>query len=176
MFAGEELAGAADAALDFVEHQQQPARVAKRPQPRQKRRRKDAQPAFSLNRFEQDARRFLRDRRLDGVKIAERDLIEALDGRPEPFKIFRVAARGDRRERAAMEGAFERDQPIAFGLSVDRMEFARRLDRALHGFRAGIGEKDQIGECGVAEPLGEPLGLRDAKEIGDMPRLFRRAL
>ena len=53
------------------------------------------------------------DRAFDRVKIAERNLIEAVDDRPETVEIFLLTAGGERRQRAAVERALEGDDAIA---------------------------------------------------------------
>jgi hypothetical protein len=54
-----------------------------------------------------------------------------------------------------------------------RMEYARHLDGALIGFRTGIHEENLVREARVDETLGEPLSVRDAHQIGDVPDLLR---
>ncbi len=111
---GEELAGAADAALHFIEDQQQAVLVAKLAQcacrswaatgP-------DA--AFALYRLDQDARRLGPIAAFERLNVAEGNLVEAFDLGAEAFEIFRLAAGGDGGERAAVKGALEGDEPIA---------------------------------------------------------------
>src|SRR5262245_20473844 len=109
---------AAHAALHLVEDEEQPASVAELAQAPQLLSRELAHAALALHRFEQDASGLIADRRLDGTGIAERHLVEALDLRTEPFEIFRLAAGGDRRKRAAVEGALEADEAIAVALAA----------------------------------------------------------
>ena len=116
---GEELAGAADAALDLVEDQQQAVLVAELAQAPQRLRREGADAALALHRLEQDRGGLGSDQLLGGVDVVEGDLVEAVDLRAEAFEIFRLAAGGDRRQRAAVEGAFEGDGAEALGMAVD---------------------------------------------------------
>ena len=118
-FIGEELAGAADAALDLVEDQQQAVLVAELAQAPQRLRREDADAALALHGLEQDRRGLGADQLLGGVDVVEGDLVEAFDLRAEAFEVFRLAAGGDRRQRAAVEGAFEGDGAEALGMAVD---------------------------------------------------------
>ena len=55
----------------------------------------------------------LADGRLDRVEIERRDLIETVDRRAETLEMLGLAPGGYGGERPAMEGAFERHQPIA---------------------------------------------------------------
>src|SRR5215470_2840123 len=70
-----------------------------------------------------------------------------------------------------MKGAFERDDAIALGLTIRRVELACGLDRALHGLGAGIAEEHELREARRAEPPRQPLRLRDAIEVGDVDQL-----
>ena len=102
---------------------------------------------------------------LDGTKIAERHLLEAIDRRPKTVEVFLVSGGGERRERAAMKGAFERDDAVALRAPVRRLVFTCRLDRTLHGLGAGILEKHHVGETCRAQAVGDPVGFRDLVEI-----------
>ena len=106
-----------------------------------------------------------------GGKIAERHLIEALDGGPEAFQVFRVAAGGDGGQRAAMEGAVEGDDAPALRVAADEVIAARGLDRRLAGFRARIAEEHLVGERRGDQPLGQPLLALDPIEVGRVPEL-----
>ena len=110
---------------------------------------------------------------LHRFEIAERHLVEAFDHGAEAFEIFLLSAGRERRERAAVERAFEGDDAVALGLAVHGLEFARGLDRAFHRLGAGIAEEDVVGEAFRAQPVGELLLLRHAEEIGDVDRLVR---
>ena len=134
-FIGEELAGAADAALHFVEDQEQAVLVAEFAQPLQRLRREAADAALALHGLEQDRRGLGSDQLLGGVDVVEGDLVEAVDLGAETFEIFRLAAGRDRRQRAAVEGAFEGDGAEALRMAVDIVIAARRLDGALRSPR-----------------------------------------
>ena len=55
--------------------------------------------------------------------VAEGDLVEALDLRPEAFEVFRLAARRDGGERAAVEGALEGDDAEPLRVAARRGQF-----------------------------------------------------
>ena len=90
---GEQLAGAADAGLHLVEDQEQAVLVAELAQAAQALRRHGADAALALDRLDQDGAGLGRDRRLQRLVIAERDLVEALDLRAEAFEILLSARR-----------------------------------------------------------------------------------
>ena len=117
-FIGEQFAGAPDAGLDLVEDQQQSVFVAELAQAAQEFRRQHAHPAFALDRLDQDRRGLRPDRRFHSFQIAGRDLIETVDLRAEALQIFRLTARGDCGQRAAVKGAFEGDDPEALGMAA----------------------------------------------------------
>ena len=130
-----------------------------------------ADAALALHRLDQDRGGFRGDRLGRSIDVVERHLVEAVDLGPEAFQIFLLAAGGDRRQRAAVEGAFEGDGAIALGMAVHVMVAARRLDRAFQRLGARIGEEDLVGEGVLDEPLGKPALVGDLVEIGDVPEL-----
>ena len=99
---------------------------------------------------------FRPDRGLDRIQVAERDW-----SKPRPsgrsLRVFRLAAGGDGRQRAAVEGALEGQHAIALGMAVDRLALARHLDRRFVRLGAGIGEENEVGEGGVGEAAREAL-------------------
>ena len=132
-----------------------------------------AHAALAHDRLDQDAGGLRPDRFLDRLEIGERHLVEAVDRRAEAFEIFLVAGRGDRRQRAAVEGAFEGDDAVALGLAVGELIFARHLDRAFDRLGAGVLEEHGVGKGRLAQPVGQPLAFRDAVQIRDVPELPR---
>ena len=170
---GEQLAGAPDAGLNLIEHQQQPVLIAQSAQLFQDLRRSDAHPALALDRLDQDRRGLRPELALDRLEIRERYLIEAFERRTKPFQVFLLPARRERRQRAAVKRPLEGDDPKALGLAADRVILARGLDRAFECLGAGIGEEHQVGERRRAQPFGEPLSLRNAEQVGDVPELLR---
>src|SRR5580700_2690976 len=112
--------------------------VAKLTQSTQEARRRGADPAFALNRFDQDCAGLRTDRGLHRLDIAERHRVEALDPGTEALEIFGIARRGDRRERASVKRPGESDDAVLFRMPAHRLIFARGLDRAFDGFRSGI--------------------------------------
>ncbi len=114
----------------------------------------DADAALALHRLNQNAGGLRPDRRLDGVVIGKRHLVEALHPGAEAFQVFILAAGGDRRQCAAVKGAFKGDQPEALRRAGRGVIAARRLDGAFHRLGAGIGEKHSIGKGRRDQPLG----------------------
>ena len=100
-------------------------------------------------------------RLLDRFDVVERHLVEAVHRRPVPLKIFFRAAGGERRQRAAVEGALESDDAIAFRMALGGMISAHHLDGALDRLGAGIGEEDEVGKALLAQPRRQPLAVRD---------------
>ena len=112
-FVREELAGASHAGLDLVEDQQQPVLVAELAQACRNcggGTRTPPSPWIGSIRIAPVSGV---DRRLSAFEIAEGDLVEAFDLRSEAFEIFLLPAGGERRQRAAMKGAFEGDDAEA---------------------------------------------------------------
>ena len=169
----EQLARPPHARLHLVEDQQQPVFVADLAQRPQFRRLDDPHAAFALDGLDQDAGRLRPDRLAHRLEVAERDLIEAIDLGAEAIEIFLLSACGDRRQRAAVESPFKRDQPVFLGLAARRVVLARHLDRALDRLGAGIREEDRVGECQLDQSLRQLLLFRHAVEIGGVPQLVR---
>ena len=170
---GKKLARAPHAALNLVEDEEQAALVTESPQRLEELRWSHSHAALALNGLDQDGGGRFAHRGLGRGKIAEWDLIEALDCRAEALEIFFLPAGGQGRESSAVEGALEGNDAELFRLAAGGMVFAGDLDRAFDGFGSGIVEKHEIREACRAKPLGQPLAFRNAIEIGDVPDLFR---
>ena len=173
MLISEQIAGAANAGLDLVEDQQQAVVVAQLAQRAQKCVRHDAHAALAHHRLDQDGGGLGPDGLLDRIEIGERHLVEARHRRAEAVEIFLVAGRGQRRQRAAVEGALEGDDAEPLGLAAGGLIFARHLDRALDRLGAGILKKHRVGKGRRAQPVGQPFAFRNAIEIRDVPDLLR---
>ncbi|CDX33909.1 hypothetical protein MPLA_1690011 [Mesorhizobium sp. ORS 3359] len=170
-FMREQLAGAADAALDLVEDQKQAVLVAELPQPFQGLRRHRANAALALHGLDQDGRGLRRDRLFRGIDVVKCNLVEAFDLGPEALEIFVLAAGGDRRQRAAVERAFEGDDAKTLWMALDELIAPGRLDGAFQRLGARIGEEHLVGKGGIDQPLAQPALFRDFVEIGDVPEL-----
>ncbi len=98
------------------------------------------------------------------------DLVEAVDLGAEALQILLLAAGRDGGKRTAVKGALEGDDAVALGPAVHIVEAARRLDRAFERLGTGIGEEHLVGEGRRGEPLAEPRLTGDLVEIGDVPQ------
>jgi hypothetical protein len=103
--------------LNLIKHQQQAVLVAKLSQRAQEGWRRDAHSAFALYRLNEYGRRSGTNCAFDCVEVAERHLVKTVDRRPEAFKIFLVTGGSDRRQCAAVEGAFEGNDAVALGFA-----------------------------------------------------------
>ena len=176
MFVGEELAGAGIAALDLVEDKHQVVLVGELAQAAQEFLARRADAAFALDRLDQEPGRMLVHRGLRGLEIVELDDVEARQQRCEAVAQLLLVGRADRAERAAVEGAAERDQLMLFRAPVMMVVTPRGLDRAFHRLGAGIGEEDGVGEGQLGEPGREGFALRAAIEVGDVDQRLRLLL
>ena len=168
---GEQLAGTADTGLDLVEDQQKAVVVAELAHCTQELGRDFADTALTLDRLDADRCGLRPDGRLQGVQVIGRHLVETGRLRTETLQVLRLAAGRDGRDGTAVEGPFESDDVEAIRLAIVVMVAARALDRRFHGFRAGIHEQDLFGESRVAQPLRQPLAIRDLVQIGGVPEL-----
>ena len=173
---GEEIAGAAHAGLHFVEGQQQAVFVAQRAQRLDETGRSRPHAALALHQFDQDTGGLRADGLLDGFEIAMRHLVETVHRRAEAFEIFRRAGRRQRRQRAAMEGALESDDAIAFGMPIGEVIVAHELDDAFHRLGAGITEEDEVGKAVLTQARRQPLAVRALEQVRHVPEPGRLLL
>ena len=166
---GKEMARAAHAALHLVEDQEQAVPVAQGPQPPQASRRNGPNATLALDRFDQDRRRFRSDHLFDRVVIGKGNLIEAVDLGSKAIEIFLLPARRQRRERPAVERAFEGEDPVAFRMAGGGVIFARHFDGAFKRFSPGIGEENGVGKTGVDQSAGKPFPVGNPVQIRSVP-------
>ena len=105
-----------------------------------------------------------------------RHLVEAVHRRAKAFEIFGGAGGSQRRQRAAVEGAFEGDDAIALGMALGGVIFARDLDGAFHRLGAGIAEEHEVGKALFAQPRRELLAVRALEQVRHVPELRRLLL
>ncbi len=156
-FMGEELAGAPDARLHLVEHQQQAEFVADLAEALQELDIGGAHAAFALHRLDQDRGRLRPDLGAHLVEVAEGAMVEAVDIGRIALEVFLIAGGREGRERAAMERAFEADHAVALRIAEIVLVFADQLQAAFDRLGAGIGEEDLVGEGRLGQALGELL-------------------
>lgn len=108
-FIGEELAGAPDAGLHLVEHQQQAVLVTELAQGSHGVKREHADAAITLHRLEQDGGGLGSDRRAHGIEIGEGNAIEARHHRLVALGELGLPAGGDRSHGATVEAVAEGD-------------------------------------------------------------------
>ncbi len=85
-FMGEEAPGAPEAALDFVEHEQQPMFVAEAPQALQELDAHGGDAALALDGLDEDGAGLRPDQRLDGLEVAGAVCLKPGMGGPKPSR------------------------------------------------------------------------------------------
>ena len=78
---------------------------------------------------------------------------------------------GERRERAAVEALFEREDRVSIRAVGLGCVLARGLDGALVRLGAGVGEEDALHARALAEELREIRGGRGVKQVRDVLHL-----
>ncbi len=116
------------------------------------------------------------DHLLHRFEIAMRHLVKAVHRRAKAFEILCGAGRSQRRQRAAMERAFEGDDAIALGMTLGGVILARDLDHALHRLGAGIAEEHEVGEALLAQTRGELVAIRALEQVRHVPQFCRLLL
>ncbi|MCY1486270.1 hypothetical protein D9M68_199090 [compost metagenome] len=169
---GEKLAGAADAGLNLVEDQEQAEFVAEGAQFLHEFLGRGTDAALALDRLDQDRGGLLGDRILDGRDVAERNLVEPWGLWPETFNVLLLTTGGDRRDRAAVEGALEGDDVKLLRLPLGEVVPPRRLDRAFQRFRTGIGEEDPIGKGYGGQAASKTFLTGNLVKVGKVPNLL----
>src|SRR5690606_24284343 len=102
-FVREELSGATDAALHFVEDEEYSVLVAQRADGAQVLIIGRTNAAFALNRFENDGRGLLVDDAGKRFDVVERNVVKTFRHRAKTFVIFRLSGRGQSAVSAAMK-------------------------------------------------------------------------
>ena len=140
----EELAGAAGADLDLVEHEEDALLIAQVTQALQEFLGSGTHAALALDRLGQDgADVFIHDV-LDGLEVVELSIAEA-GGQGLEVAVHRILAGGRAgREGAAVEGVLHRDDDEALGMAVILGVLAGELDLAFVGLSAGVGEQHLV--------------------------------
>ena len=164
---GEPLPGAADAGLDFIEHQQPRVAIAQVAQGLEITRRCDLYAAFALNRLDQnrhDARAVFALYLLQRGEIAERHFDEVPRQFVEAKPHRRAIAGGQRAEGAAMKRVgHDHHQRLfdAFTPAVQTRQFQRRFVR----FGAGVVEERALHARQHRQPFGQLLLPVDAVQV-----------
>ena len=172
-FEREQFAGAAESRLHLVEQQQQAVLVAHLPNAHQHVVGKHANAAFALDWLEQDRGGLGSDRGAQRGQVAEGHVVEAGNDRFVALRQLRLAAGGDRRHGASMEGIGKADDAPASGrggrLEIAAHELQRKVDR----LAARVREKRLVGEARGANAIGETLLAGNADQVRCVPERVR---
>ncbi len=171
-FMREQLARAAGAGLDLVENEQQAVLVTQRTQAAQKLGRRLAHAAFALDGLDHDGSRLGADGVSYGLEVAEGKVVEAVDLRAEAFEILLIAGGGERRQRAAVEGALECNDAPALRRARHIVIAARSLDGAFAGLGARIAEEHAVGKSRCNKALSQRFLPGDAIQVRCVPELL----
>ena len=150
----EELAGTADAGLDFIKDQQQTMCRGQFAQVPQELIRCWQDAGFPLDRLQHHGNGLVVDLPFNRIQIVQPRL-----GKPRHLRFEQgleglLARRRHRRQRPTVETAIKRDDLVG-AVSITCAVFARQLDRTLVGLRAGIGKEDAIEAALVDQCLGQ---------------------
>ena len=173
---GPELAAAAHAALDLVEHEQCVVPVAQRAQAGEITRGRRQHAAFALYRLHQHRGDIaVRHCHFHRGEVVVRAIAEAAGQRLEAFLVFRLRRRRDGGERAAVERALEREDHAAVrAASLRGGPAARELDRCFIRLGAGIAQVYALGKTGGFDEFFGELERRFADEdVARVPELAR---
>ena len=146
----EPLAGAADAALHLVDHEQRVDRVAGGSRGREVARRRGDDASLAECRLQEDRGGLVGDGRPQRLGVAVVNERHRAGQRLERRALGRVAGDGQCAQRAAVEAVVRGENLATVGQLTDD------LQRALVGFGAAVGEKDLSVPAGqLHQPFGE---------------------
>src|SRR5690606_3443008 len=168
---GEELAGATDAALHLVEHEQEVVLVAERAQALQKLGGGRIDAALALNGLDEDRGGLVVDQRLEGGEVVELAEREAGHEGTETLLDFFLRGRAHAAEGATVEGAFGADDFVALALFAAGLAHAvepGELEQAFVGLGTAVAKEDAAGSGAADETAGEFALVGVAKEVADV--------
>ena len=178
MLAGEQTAGAAKPGLDLVADQKHVAGTTNPPGLRQVAGRRHNDPAFTLDRLDQECCCAGGDSGLERGDVAKRHKLESWRERTKARAVLRHGREAHNGDGAAVEIAFRRNDLGAFGRHALELigPFARRLERSLDRLGAPIRRQCGVhpGKCACTrqkrpEPIGE-IGARHSIQLSRLPR------
>ncbi len=173
VFVGEEGAGAADARLDLIEQEQQPALVAEAAQALEVVEVGRVDAGLALDRLEEDAAGGLVECLSGGREVVVGYVAEAGHERREAGLDPRIAGGGQGRQGAAVEGAFGTDdgRPLTLAPALSGPA-AGGLDQGLVSLGSAVAEHHAVEPRELDEQLGG-VGLGADVEI--VARMQQRA-
>ena len=163
----EPLAGAPQAALYFVGHEQPLVAVADFLESLQVLQARDVDAAFALDRLDEHRHHVLVVRRdlAHRLQVVQRHAHEALHQRLEAGLHLAAGGGRQRRQRAAVEGLLH-DDDRRLGDTAVVAVLARDLDRRFVGFQAGIAEEHLVQAGDGGDAVGGLLLQRDLEQVG----------
>ena len=173
---GEEFAGAPHAGLDFVEYQGGIETVAQFARGLQELGSRRQYAAFALHGFDDDGAGLRGYGLAQCGGVVEGDMDNAFGQRGEVAAVFGLAADGNGKQGAAVEGVGAGDDLVfAFAVAVAGV-FARQFQGGFVGFRTRIAKEDFVGKGVLGQAFGQCLRGGCGIDVGDVPeflRLFR---
>src|SRR5215510_7239619 len=160
MLVGEEFASTAHASLDLVQDKEEAVAITEFPQSFEVTRPWRHHTTFSLNRFDKDSDRPLRDCRFHSAEIIIGHITKPFEQRREALTHFLLAGRRDGGHGAAMKRA-ERRQDFVTALTFIATKFAGELNRRFIGLGAAVAKENLVSERISTQQLGQTR-LRDS--------------
>ena len=161
----------ANAALHLVKNQQNAEFVAGFTQGNQIAQVCRRNPAFALDRFDEDSGGFLGDRCAQLIEVVKGHVIKAIDPGAKAFQMLGVVARRNGGHRATVKGAVRPNNPVLLRIALQVMIPPRSLDTALQRLCAGIGKEHQIRKRVRGQCFSQVALMRYFIEVRRMPKL-----
>ena len=169
---GKQVPGTSHPALHFIKHQQRLMFVAQRAQPFQEFRGCRGHAAFPLNRLDHHRAGVVVHHRFHRVQIVKRHVDDVGRFRTKPVGILRLAANGDGKEGASVEGIVEGDD-FGFVRAVARGRVvARQLKGGFVGFGAGVHKQHALGKRGINDLTAQAQRRFVGEHVAGVPQGF----
>ncbi|MNS92713.1 hypothetical protein D3C72_1268570 [compost metagenome] len=169
---GEQRASAAHAALDFVENQQGARLVAQGAQLLEELRIARHHAAFALYRLDDHCAHVIADGGACRFDVVVGDVVDRWRQRLEAFRVLGLAADGDRKQGAAVEGAEARDDARLVRSELGVRVLARQLQGRFVGFRARVAEEGAVGEGRFRQRQRQAQDRLVGVAVAQMPQII----
>ena len=168
----EQIAGTPHPALYFIKDQQRLMFVAQRAQSFQEFRGCRGHAAFTLNRLDNNGAGVVVHHRFHGMQIVKRHVDDVGRLRAKPVGILRLAANGNGKEGASVEGIVEGDD-FGFVRAMARCRVvARQLKSGFVGFGAGVHKQHALGKGRINDLAAQAQRRFVGEHVAGVPQGF----
>ena len=169
-FIAKQLAGPANAGLNFVKHHKQAKLVGRLAHPFKVAIRRLADPAFALNGLKQNTAGVFGNAIAQFIEIAKGHPVKAIRHRAKALTVFLAIARGQRAQGPAMKRIGRDQYTVLLRMARHMLIPAQHLDARLVGLRTRITEEHRIGKTMGNQTFGQFLLTGHLIQVRCMPK------